>query len=285
MAESRGKVNVEPGFSLSVSLVIYRSDEILLSQTLASLGRAVNALKQVLPVRQSLLYVIDNDPQGQAGLDALVSGVLDRETMAWKLLRPGRNLGFGAGHNLSLREGTGDYHLVLNPDVELAEDALWQGCHFLREHPHVGLLSPSANGPEGRRQYLGKNYPAIFDLFLRGFAPGWLRNAFAQRMARYELREEVEAGFARRLDIASGCFMLFRGETFRRLKGFDPAFFLYFEDFDLSLRTSSLASVAYVPQVRIVHAGGDAARKGWRHIVLFAKSAFRFYHKHGWRWL
>jgi hypothetical protein len=37
------------------------------------------------------------------------------------------------------------------------------------------------------------------------------------------------------------------------------------------------------PQVRIVHYGGQAARKGLRHIRMFAASAIRFYNKHGWK--
>jgi hypothetical protein len=35
-----------------------------------------------------------------------------------------------------------------------------------------------------------------------------------------------------------------------------------------------------VPSVRIIHYGGDAARKGWRHVRWFVISAFR-YNKHG----
>ena len=33
------------------------------------------------------------------------------------------------------------------------------------------------------------------------------------------------------------------------------------------------------------HHGGEAARKGWRHVAWFIGSGFRFYAKHGWRWL
>ena len=40
---------------------------------------------------------------------------------------------------------------------------------------------------------------------------------------------------------------------------------------------------AYVPQARIVHHGGEAARKGAKHIAWFAASAWRFFTRHGWR--
>jgi hypothetical protein len=75
--------------------------------------------------------------------------------------------------------------------------------------------------------------------------------------------------------------MVLRGDLYRQLGGFDPRFFLYFEDFDLSLRAGEIARTAYVPDVRIVHEGGHAARKGLGHIELFAKSAALFYRLHG----
>jgi len=66
--------------------------------------------------------------------------------------------------------------------------------------------------------------------------------------------------------------------------GFADAFFLYFEDFDLSLRAAAAGRLAYVPSVRIVHHGGHAARKGLRHVFLFVGSAMTFFGRHGWRW-
>ena len=85
--------------------------------------------------------------------------------------------------------------------------------------------------------------------------------------------------------VVSGCFMLFRTAVLKELGGFDPSFFLYFEDFDLAIRSTRVTRVAYVPQVSIVHYGGNAARKGVKHVRMFAGSAFRFYNKHGWKWL
>ena len=73
-------------------------------------------------------------------------------------------------------------------------------------------------------------------------------------------------------------------QAFDAVKGFDEDFFLYFEDYDLSLRLASRGHLSYQPAVRIVHHGGFAARKGWRHLRLFAASALRFFSRHGWRW-
>jgi hypothetical protein len=51
------------------------------------------------------------------------------------------------------------------------------------------------------------------------------------------------------------------------------------------VRLNRITGSAYVPSVKIVHHGGGAARKGARHLALFARSAVRFYRKHGWKWV
>lgn len=47
-----------------------------------------------------------------------------------------------------------------------------------------------------------------------------------------------------------------------------------------SLRAHSITRIAYVPAVKIVHHGGHAARKGLRHIGLFARLALTFFRLH-----
>jgi hypothetical protein len=49
------------------------------------------------------------------------------------------------------------------------------------------------------------------------------------------------------------------------------------------MRLGREARIAYVPAARILHHGGDAARKGWRHVAWFIASACRFFAAHGWK--
>jgi GT2 family glycosyltransferase len=111
-----------------------------------------------------------------------------------------------------------------------------------------------------------------------------LRKIFKQRLADYEMRDIIADGTVWQPPIVSGCFLLLRAPVLAELQGFDPKYFLYFEDFDFSLRAAALTRVAYVPTVRVVHYGGHAARKGLRHILLFARSAIIFFNSHGWKW-
>lgn len=50
------------------------------------------------------------------------------------------------------------------------------------------------------------------------------------------------------------------------------------------MRTGEYGYIAYVPDVRIVHYAGGAARKGVRHVYLFIRSAMTFFSLYGWKW-
>ena len=264
--------------SLSTSIVTYVPDLAVLARTLASLDRALSSLQAERGCEVSIC-IVDNSPVFE--LQALEHGF----TGHIRFIGGQGNVGFGRGHNLCLAapEEVGDLHLILNPDVELAPDALVAAIDFMHAHPDCVLASPAASSDSGERLSLCKRYPSVLDLGLRGFAPRWLKRRFDARLAQYEMRSTCTDGVSWDIPIVSGCFMLFRGEALRRLDGFDPRFFLYFEDFDLSLRAARLGRLAYVPSIRIIHYGGHAARKGWKHVAMFARSGVQFFNKHGWK--
>jgi len=260
--------------ALTVSVVLFRPDAALLRATLDSL---VIASREADLVPE--LFLIDN-----GGSDAALAGLALPGDWRVHVLAGHGNVGFGCGHNLSLN-GAGEFHLVLNPDLELAPEALREALAFLSAHPHCGLLVPAVRWDDGRVQYLCKRVPTVFDLFLRGFAPAWLRRRFAARMARYEMQDLIGDEVVWDPPLVSGAFMFVRSTVLRRLGGFDRRFFLYFEDYDLSLRAAGETRIAYVPAVKVVHHGGHAARKGLRHIGMFVRGAALFYRLHGWKWI
>lgn len=262
---------------LSVSLVTYQPDVPMLRDTLASLRNAVDQAIEVVGLEPVVLTIIDN------GDDEGLEDIARQE--GWpevRMICGQGNVGFGRGHNLVLQQEIEEFHLILNPDVEIQLDALSNALVFLTKNPGCGLLSPLIVDSRGGR-YLCKRFPSLFDLFLRGFAPGCVRLFFRDRLLKYELADMGTPEVLWDPPIVSGCFMLFRGSVLKRLGGFDPRFFLYFEDFDLSLRASEVTRVAAVAGVRIAHYGGDSGRKGRLHIMMFSRSAGQFFMKYGWK--
>jgi GT2 family glycosyltransferase len=267
---------------LTISIVTYHTPQALLEAAWRTIEASAERAVAASLLDRFRLILIDN----AVPPDSVVKSFVDGHSQAPIELRVGHgNIGFGAGHNLALRGLESDYHLVLNPDVELAPDALAEALRFMNAHPECGLLAPAVYDGGGRQQFLCKRYPAVFDFFLRGFAPRWLARRFEARLNRYEMRDVVRDGVLWDPPVVSGAFMFFRTAALRQLGGFDTRFFLYFEDFDLTLRAADVARVAYVPSVRITHHGGNAARKGFKHVRMLVTAAFKFYRKNGWKWV
>jgi len=272
---------------LSVSIVLYNSPLELLKRTLNSLHISARRAQQSQLLAQVEVQLIDNSP-GSANRTRM------RETLeAWpsdKLLTvsyfaTGENRGFGAGHNLAMQSVDSDYHLILNPDAELNESTLEVGLASLKEDRGIVLVSPEVSGDDGAQEFLCKRYPSILVLVLRAFAPRFVRRLFRPRLNRYEMRDVCSGPEEAEVIFASGCFMLARTEALRSVGGFDERYFVYFEDFDLSLRIGGKGRIVYLPNMKIVHHGGYAARKGSWHVKLFIRSGIEFFNKHGWRWI
>ena len=270
---------------LSVSIVVYQADLAVLRATITSLGAAVDRAREAGVLGGAALYLIDNGTADTAALDCVVADALApfAGRLALEILRGHGNVGYGMGHNLALARADGRYHLVLNPDVVLDPEALLEGSRYLEAHAEVGMVTPQARTASGDRQYLCKRHPSVVVLGLRGVGPQWLRRAFRRRLDRYEMRDLPDDTPSSPIPIASGCFMLCRRDALAAVAGFSPEYFLYFEDFDLSLRFGRHAAIAYVPAVKIVHAGGDAAAKGGAHRRMFIRSGLTFFRRQGWR--
>ena len=268
---------------LTVAIVTFDPDPALLARAVDSLAAAARRAREAGAASLVRLFLVDNGPTGCERLVREAVARWDPALGAAEVLTGHGNLGYGRANNLVLARLDSDAHLVMNPDVELEPEALVAALAALGALPDVGLVAPAAFGDDGARQYLCKRFPSVWVLFLRGFAPAFLRARFAATLGAYEMRDAIGERLLTDVPLASGCFMLVRTRLLAKLGGFDPRFFMYFEDYDLSLRLAREAAIAYVPGVRIVHHGGEASRKGIRHVAWFVASAWRFFATHGWR--
>jgi GT2 family glycosyltransferase len=276
-----------PPPTLTVSIVTYHPDLSQLDATLRKLSASLAMAREAGLLRAVNLVLIDNTSERAIAEAVVKLGAAHFESSAVTMnyLHGHANIGYGTAHNLVMHGGNTHFHLVLNPDVELAEEALSVALHFFEENDDVGVIVPAVYRRDGTREYVCKRYPSVLDLALRGFAPAPLRHLFRIRLERYEMRDVIADVVYSPIPVMSGSFMLLRRKAIESTGGFDPDYFLYFEDFDWSVRLNRVTRSAYVPTVRVVHHGGGAARKGWRHIAYFTRSGTRFFNKHGWKWV
>jgi len=194
------------------------------------------------------------------------------------------NGGYGAGHNIALSRVNSQYHLLLNPDVELDKSAISEALRLMDSDPRIALLAPVGFDSHGEPEYLAKAYPSVWVLALRAFSPRWFKRLNMKRLDRYEMRQRADADNLRAIVLASGCCMWVRRGALDQVGGFDESYFLYWEDYDLSMKLAQHGHLVESQAIRIVHHGGDAAGKGWRHIGWFIAGAVRFFRRWGWRW-
>jgi GT2 family glycosyltransferase len=271
---------------LSVSIVTYRSDIRLLRALSESLFRALERARTEFPIQADLVVVINDTTTDEvAAVECAIAGVesIAPPYIRLRVVKGHGNVGYGAGQNRALETVTSDYHLILNPDVFLEDDVLLESFRYLNAHADVAMLVPQGFDPHNRYARLSKRHPSLLVLLLRALAVSSSDGVLGRRVARYTYGGELPCDAPKSVTLASGCFMLCRTDTLRKLNGFDERYFLYFEDYDLSIRVKDYGQIIELPQARITHYGGRTAQRDLRRIIHFLRSGVRFFNQYGWR--
>lgn len=160
-----------------------------------------------------------------------------------QLIRGPLNIGFAAASNYAASLAQGDFLAFLNPDTTVESNWLLPLVDALESDHRVGAVSPTlvfAQTPDvvnacGNEMHLsGMTYCRHFG---RAYTDG--------------IPQEVGA--------VSGAALVIRRGLFERMNGFEPTFFMYYEDTDLSLklRRAGYQCLA-VPESRVRHAYKEA---------------------------
>jgi GT2 family glycosyltransferase len=267
---------------LSISIVFYDTSIEIAAKTLSDLGIAVSHAQRKNLIGQTSVVIVNNSQEERVVNQLIIKHA--NNDFSLRVLQNTNNIGFGAAHNQSILTQRSHYHLVLNPDAFLHKEALSVAIDFLEKHPDIAMITPMGMNTNNQPVYLAKRFPSLLILALRGLSLTIGRRWFGERLSGYEYHDIGTEGHTEVL-LASGCCMLCRTDILQSVKGFDERFFLYFEDFDLSLRIKQLGKIACLPAMVVVHSGGNAARKGFRHILMFSMSMLRFFNRWGWRFL
>lgn len=194
----------------------------------------------------------------------------------------GENIGFGAGHNVVVRKYVekSQCFVVLNPDVYFGERVLINLFGLIKANEGIGLASGSILNDDGSEQRVHRRLPSIFDLFLRRFAPSFVKRLFKHVMD-YNILSDIEISKPYTTPYISGCFMFFRSSILKHLNGFDESFFMYMEDVDISRRAFCVMRNIVYPDVKIYHSWRRASYKSKKFLLINLKSNLTYYCKWG----
>lgn len=250
---------------VSLSLVTFNNP---ISQ-LTSLFESISESSQKIEA-----YIIDNSSNLE--IEKLTNDY------GFKYINPGENLGFGKAHNLGINQAVklkSDFHIIVNPDITFNEDTIANLSEVLKQDEKIGLLMPKVVYPNGSFQYLCKNLPSPFILFIRRFIPmkkfkDQINNNYELRNLNYNLEQEVPT--------ISGCFLIAPTNVLNEIGGFDERFFMYLEDVDLSRRVGLKYKVAYTPVATVVHEYAKESYQNKKLLFYHTISAIKYFNKWGW---
>lgn len=217
------------------------------------------------------LYVVDNaSPDGTAEY-------LKEKYPSVVVIANEKNDGFGAGHNKVIPFLKSDYHVVINPDILLKDDAISQLADFAETDENIALVSPQIRFEDGRLQMLAKRNPSVRYLGNHWFHKGDEPNKLMTEYCMLDMPEDEPFEITN----ATGCFMFFRTSAFVELGGFDERFFMYLEDCDIARRASEKYKALFFPKVTVYHLWERESKKNKKLLLIHIQSIIKYFLKWG----
>ncbi len=183
------------------------------------------------------VFVVDNS--GEVDFFSLQNLLPGNSLHGVEILKPGKNIGFGAAVNLAAAKASSEYLLVINPDVKL-----FPGCleHLLDAAGRYGsvLTGPRFFWDEAKRYRLPPSQGASSWLDYAFEAATVNRLEFEHISFYWQMRHErfwAKTIPFTEIFLSGACVLIKREWAVRKNSTvFDERFFLYFEDNDISLR-------------------------------------------------
>lgn len=254
-------------FDLTVSIVAYKTDPADL--TMVSQCCLASSLRVEI-------VMVDNSPTEELAPICLSLGA--------KYIYAGKNLGFGSGHNLALRNSSkSKYHLVVNSDIRFESSTIDTLYELMERNTTVGMVMPRVLYPSGAMQNLCKRLPEPVDILAKRLLGQRSSTVMRRRLAAFEL-SDMDMNTVLSVPYLSGCFMFMSKEKLEEVGGFDERFFMYFEDLDLTRKMHRRWQTIYYPGVTVIHRHEMGSYKSLKLFVCGIISAIRYFNKWGWIW-
>ena len=263
---------------LSIIILNYNSKDYLLP---ALLGIAENTRDLSYEV-----LIVDNHST-DSSVDYIERKIIPRFENV-RLVATPANRGYAAGNNLGIKEASGKYIAVMNPDIVIWDNALHKITQFMERHPQVGLAGPKLVLPDGGLQYFCYRFPSPAVLVYR--RTPLARFKFAARAIGRYLMTDWDHLDSQPVDWLQGSFLVARRRALEAVGLMDERYFLFLEDTDWCRRFWRAGwQVWYYADAEVVHYHNRASDTGKFYKSLFNKmtwihlgSAWRYFRKWGW---
>jgi GT2 family glycosyltransferase len=251
---------------ISIIIVNYKVEEELLA--------CVASIFKSKPKVKFEIIVVDND------LKSNLETKLKDEFPQVKYLKSHRNIGFGAGNNLGVKQAKGEYLFFLNPDTIVERNSVDELYNFAINNSKAGMVAPLLYSPLGKvyENQGSDEYNFINAVTINSF----INNIFPNNLvSRKFFHKNWDKKSIEEFDAVPGTAFMIRKNLFEKACMFDPRFFLYFEEYDLAKRVKQLGYKNYIiPKSKITHVWEASTKKVGEIDRIFAKSRYLFFKKH-----
>lgn len=255
---------MEEKLDITASIVLFNED-------LKELTNTINCFLNT-PLKKKL-FLVDNS------YDKKGNNIFKHNEIEY--IAVGKNIGFGAGHNIILNhiKENSKHHLVLNPDVTFKPSVIPNLIKKLNRHEIVSVIAPKVLFPNGKYQDSCRRYPSIQELLARRFS--FLEPLFKSTISKGNYRDrDLKSSFY--AEYITGCFHLYKTEDFVILNGFDERYFLYMEDVDICKKIDALGKKKlYYPKEEIIHILKQGSSKSINLFFRHTSSAIKYFLKWG----
>ncbi|MBI2485129.1 glycosyltransferase family 2 protein [Candidatus Uhrbacteria bacterium] len=192
------------------------------------------------------------------------------------------NRGFASGCNRGIREATGKYLLLLNPDIELTDDSLATLLGHLNQDTEVGIAGVRLSNPDGSPQPSVRAFPTPLNQLVVLLK---LPHLFPKILKHY-LKTDFDYRKTQDVDQVMGAYFLIRRALIEDIGLLDEGFFYWFEEVDYCKRAKDAGwKIRYYADVQARHAkGGSFSQVRTREKqAVIRRSLRRYIRKHfGW---
>ncbi|MBR7799033.1 glycosyltransferase [Undibacterium fentianense] len=248
---------------IHVAIISHGHEELLISSALGGLLDAANA---PIGLPHLKIWVKDNRPS--ASLKAYC------ETHQVFYTDADAGLGFGENNNYLfdlIHTNTGfkdnDLFLVMNPDITVTPETVFTLAKNMRE---TGQALATLNLYRDSQMAITDNNIRRFP-GLRSIIKIPLTHTFSET---YDKERIAASSDNIPVEWASGAFLAFTPKLYQNLGGFDPSYFMYFEDVDICYRAIRYhgEAVHYYPHLKAIHSAAHKNRN------IFSQHAMWFFH-------
>jgi len=235
-----------------------------------------SCIQSILNLKESTKFeiiVVDNSEKDELSVD------LKKKFKSVKYIKPEKNLGYGAGNNLGVKNAICEYIFILNPDTKISSGNIKSLTDFISKNKKIGAVAP---------QLLDFNNNVYDEQGASELTPGkaFFVLSFLNKLFKKNRFWKIYWGIPwnrskpKEVDVVPGTAFVIRRDLFEKIGGFDEKFFLYFEEFDFCKRLREKGYKNYIlPGLKIEHEWGASTKQNTSSNKYFLKSRLYYFRK------